>query len=68
MDASRAGQGPLIIDIMYNGQLIPAHISKDPYRDKQFTVKFKPRGAGYYTVRIFFSDIEITGKFIRVYL
>jgi len=53
---------------MYNGQLIPAHISKDPYRDKQFTVKFKPRGAGYYTVRIFFSDIEITGKFIRVYL
>jgi len=49
VDASRAGQGPLIIDITYNGQLIPAHIAQDPHRDKQFNVKFKPRGAGYYT-------------------
>ena len=62
VDASRAGQGPLVIDIMFNGQLIPAQISQDPHRDKQFVVKFKPRGAGYYTVRVFFSDIEITGK------
>lgn len=62
VDASRAGQGPLIIDITYNGQLIPAHIAQDPHRDKQFNVKFKPRGAGYYTVRIFFSDVEITGS------
>ena len=62
VDASRAGQGPLIIDIMYNGQLIPAQIVADPYRDKQFNVKFKPRGPGYYTVRVFFSDVEITGN------
>jgi len=62
VDASRAGQGPLIIDIMYNGQLIPAQIAADPYRDKQFNVKFKPRGPGYYTVRVFFSDVEITGN------
>jgi len=66
VDASRAGQGPLIIDITYNGQLIPAHIAQDPHRDKQFNVKFKPRGAGYYTVRIFFSDVEITGTFTHI--
>ena len=65
VDASRAGQGPLIIDIMYNGQLIPAQIAADPYRDKQFNVKFKPRGPGYYTVRVFFSDVEITGRVPR---
>jgi len=63
VDASRAGQGPLTIDIMFNGQLIPAQISQDPHRDKQFNVKFRPRGAGFYTVRVFFSDVEITGKF-----
>jgi len=68
VDASKAGQGPLIIDIMYNGKLIPAQISQDPMRDKQFNVKFKPMGAGYYTVRIFFSDIEITGTFTRIYV
>ena len=66
VDASRAGQGPLIIDITYNGQLIPAQIAQDPHRDKQFNVKFKPRGAGYYTVRIFFSDVEITGTFTHI--
>jgi len=66
VDASRAGQGPLIIDIMYNGQLIPAQIAADPMRDKQFNVKFKPRGPGYYTVRVFFSDVEITGNLFRL--
>jgi len=64
VDASRAGQGPLTIDIMYNGQLIPAQIAADPQYDKQFNVKFKPRGPGYYTVRVFFSEIEITGSYV----
>jgi len=68
VDASRAGQGPLTIDIMYNGKLIPAQIAPDRYREKQFNVKFKPRGAGYYTIRVFFSDVEITGIYIRAYL
>jgi len=68
VDASRAGQGPLTIDIMYNGKLIPAQIAPDRYREKQFNVKFKPRGAGYYTIRVFFSDVEITGIYLRAYL
>jgi len=67
VDASRAGQGPLTIDIMYNGKLIPAQIAPDRYREKQFNVKFKPRGPGYYTIRVFFSDVEITGTVVRIY-
>ena len=68
MDASKAGQGPLVIDIMFNGQLIPAQITQDQYRDKEFKVKFKPRGAGFYTVRVFFSEVEITGKFFSIFM
>jgi hypothetical protein len=61
VDASQAGEGSLTIDITHNGQIIPAEILPDSHHNRQFTVHFTPQGTGYYTIRIYFSDIEIAG-------
>lgn len=62
IDASQAGEGPLTIDITHNGQIIPAQILPDPRHKRQFTVHFTPQGSGYYTIRVYFAEMEISGS------
>jgi hypothetical protein len=59
--AGSAGEGALTIDITHNGQMIPAQISPDPRRRGEYNVRFIPQGSGYYSIRIFFADVEIAG-------
>jgi hypothetical protein len=57
-----AGEGALSIDITHNGIMIPAQIVPDPHRSGEYNVHFVPQGSGYYTIRIFFAEVEIAGQ------
>lgn len=64
-----AGEGALAIDITHGGVMIPAQIMLDPQRSGEYNVRFVPQGSGYYTIRIFFAEVEVAGQYIKtVYL
>lgn len=61
MAINGAGEGSLTIDITHNGRIIPAQIVPDPRRSGEYSVQFKPQGSGFYTIRVFFAEVEVSG-------
>lgn len=57
-----AGEGSLTIDITYNGRMIPAQIIPDRGRPGEYNVQFVPQGSGFYTIRVFFAEVEVAGS------
>jgi len=62
VETSRAGEGLLTIDILFNGRTIPAQIISDPRNRHLFKVLFNPPGSGFYTIHVYFAQIEVPGN------
>ena len=57
------GSGKLTVDVSLNGRSVSAKIVPDS--DNRYHVSFVPIGSGVYTVRVYYSGVEVTGTGIH---
>ena len=55
------GSGKLSVDVSLDGRSVSAKIA--PEGDNRYHVSFVPIGSGVYTVRVYYSGVEVTGRY-----